>query len=467
MSCSNRRLSVSLLAVALIGAVAPARADSIEAALAATYASNPDLAAQRAAVRVSDEEVARALAGYRPSIIVDSSINRREIDDTRKAPSLPGGRSETDFTTTDKAASLGVSQPLFRGFRTSNAVKAAEANVLAARERLRAAENSTLLASVQAFMDVVRDRSVLALNINQVEVLRQQLKAAQDRFRVGEITRTDVAQSEARLAVATANRIAAEAALSVSEEAYRRAVGTMPTTLDEPQGLPAVPESEAAAVAAALNASPALQAARLAEQAADFTVAQAKGAVLPSVQANAGVNYTSGDSAFGSATSLATSNRVVKSVGASLSVPLFQGGGEYAEVRRQQQLRSQRQQDTLSIERQVTESAGNAWEQLRAARAGIEASQSAVRAGEIALEGVRQEQMVGSRTTLDVLDAEQELLDSRVTLVRARRNEVVAAYGLLASIGQLTAADLKLAVELYDPTQHYQRTRDRWIGWED
>jgi outer membrane protein len=464
-------MSYRIHLLAMTGALAllanPAWAESLEEALASAYQSSPDLAAQQAAVRATDEDVSRALAGYRPTVTSDASLNRREIDDTRKADTLPGGRTETDYTTTDKAGSLGVTQPLFRGFRTSNSVKAADANVLAARERLRGTENATLLSSVQAFMDVVRDRAVLALNTNQVAVLRQQLKAAQDRFRVGEITRTDVAQSEARLAVSTANRIAAEATLAVSEEAYRRAIGRAPGTLDEPQGLPVVPESQDAAVEAALRSNPQLAAARLSEQVAGHNVATAKGAVLPSVQANAGVNISSGDTAFGSATSLATSNRTVKTVGASISIPLFQGGSEYSEVRRQQQLRSQRQQEILVAERDVIESARNAWEQLRSARAGIEASQSAVRANEIALEGVRQEQIVGSRTTLDVLDAEQELLDSRVTLVRARRNEVVAAYGLLAATGQLTAADLKLAVELYDPTQHYQRTRGRWVGWDD
>jgi len=451
---------VLLMASAMMAfASSPAAAESLAEALAQAYTSNPDLAAQRAALRAVDEDVAAAVSGYRPSLSGQASIDR--VDDNVSSGS-----------NTSKAASASVNQPVFRGFRTRNSVRAADSQVLAQRERLRTSEQQVLLNAVTAYMDVVRDEAVLRLNQNQVEVLQRQLEANRDRFEVGELTRTDVAQSEARLSTAISNRTAAEATLTASREAYRRVIGQLPGSLDASPELPALPPTADEAIAVATEESPILLAARYAEQAQRYNVSVNKGAVLPSVDATAGVSWrqdgfsrTGLDNDF-PGTVTGGRDRTSASVGATLTVPLYQGGSEYAAVRRAQQVQSQRVLEIASAERQVTESARNAWEQLRTARSTIQSASEAVRAGEIALEGVTQEQMVGSRTILDVLDAQQELLNARVSLVRAQRDQYVAAYTLLGAMGRLTAEDLGLPVEVYDPTEHYKRTRGRLIGWD-
>jgi len=361
---------------------------------------------------------------------------------------------------------------LFRGFRTVNSVRAADSQVLAERERLRNAEQQVLLNAVIAYMDVVRDEAVLRLNQNQVEVLQRQLEANRDRFEVGELTRTDVAQSEARLSLAISNRTAAEAALTASREAYRRVVGQLPGALDASPEIPPLPPTAEEAIAIALEQSPVLLAARYDEQAQRYNVAVNKGAVLPSVNASAGVTWRQNGfnrTQIGNTIPTAVNgdrDQTIATVGATLTVPLYQSGSEYAAVRRAQQIQSQRVLQIASAERSVTESAQNAWEQLRTARSTIQSATEAVRANEIALEGVTQEQEVGSRTILDVLDAQQELLNARVQLVQAQRDQYVAAYTLLASMGRLTAGDLGLPVDIYDPTDHYKKTRGRLFGWD-
>lgn len=452
---------VLLLASAMLAlAHAPASAETLVEAMAKAYTSNPDLAAQRAALRAIDEDVAAAVSGYRPTISGQAAIDRSDTS----------GSSGNDVTT--KSASASITQPLFRGFRTRNSVRAADSQVLAQRERLRASEQQILQQVVTAYMDVVRDEAVLRLNQNQVEVLQRHLDANRDRFEVGELTRTDVAQSEARLSSAISDRTAAEAALTASREAYRRVVGQLPGTLEASPALPTLPPTAEEAIAIAVENSPTLLAARYAEQAQRYTVAVNKGSVLPSVSASAGVTWRDNGASRGGidsdfpGTVFSSRDRTTTSIGATLTVPLYQSGSEYAAVRRAQQIQSQRMLEIASAERQVTEATRNAWEQLRTAQATIRSATEAVRASEIALEGVTQEQMVGARTILDVLNAQQELLNARVALVRAQRDQYVAAYALLAAMGRLTAQDLGLPVEIYDPTEHYEKARGRLIGWD-
>lgn len=451
---------VLLMASAMLAfAHAPASAETLAEAMAKAYTSNPDLAAQRAALRAVDEDVAAAVSGYRPNLSSQAAIDRAD----------EGGTSGDAVTA--KSASATVSQPLFRGFRTRNSVRAADSQVLAQRERLRTSEQQILQQVVTAYMDVVRDEAVLRLNQNQVEVLQRELAANRDRFEVGELTLTDVAQSEARLSLAISDRTAAEGALTASREAYRRVVGQLPGSLDASPEVPMLPPTAEEAIAIAVEESPVLLAARFEEQAQRYNVAVNKGAVLPSVNATAGVTWRDNGYSRGvidndfPGTVIGGSDRTSTSVGATLSVPFYQGGAEYAAVRRAQQIQSQRVLEIASAERQVTEETRNAWEALRTARATIQSASEAVRANEIALEGVTQEQLVGSRTILDVLDAQQELLNTRVSLVRAQRDQYVAAFSLLAAMGRLTAEDLGLPVEVYDPTQYYKRARGRLIGW--
>ncbi len=430
-----------------------ATAETLNEALAMAYDTNPELAAQRANLRTVDEEIAIAKSGYRPQAGATVGVNRTTTD-----PS--GGGS---FGSTNQSYDLSVSQPLFRGNRTTNSVKSADNTIMASREQLRSTEQTVLFNAASAYMDVIRDMAVLKLNQNQVDVLRRQLQATKDRFRVGELTRTDVAQSEARLSRADSQRIAAEGQLNISRDAYSRVVGQEPGSLARP-GLPSLPPTLDEAVAIATKENPQLLAAQYVEKASQYDVKTAKGAVLPSADATAGVSRTDrsnlGNQLFGSAASN-TAN-----VGARVTIPLYQSGAEYARVRQAKQRASQRQIEISVAERQVVERARNAWAQHLTANANIQAQQAAVRANEVAAEGVRQEQTVGSRTILDVLDAEQELLNARVQLVLAERDASVASYGVLASIGRLDVKSLDLKVDAYDPTRHYENVKDKWFGWE-
>jgi outer membrane protein len=436
-----------ILAAVSMLSLSSASAETLQDALVAAYNSNPQLQAERAALRGTDEDVASAKSGFRPSVSSQASTDTGFLD--------------TDGTT--YATGVTVQQNLFRGGRTRNSVNAAEFGVKIGREQLRNAENTVFLETASAYMNVVRDQSVLELNENQVKVLQRQLKAAQDRFRVGDGTRTDVAQAEARVARAISGRTSAQGGLTVSRESYRRVVGQLPGTLARPAALPAVPKTVDEAVDVGIQNSPQVQAARFLEKAAASQVVVAKGAVLPSATADLGVNYRNQPEVFAGA---GRSKVTAGTVGATLNVPFFQSGAEYAAVRKAQQLRSQRMIEIATAERAVVERVRGAWAQLETASSSITSSHAAVNANEIALQGVKMEQTVGSRTVLDVLDAEQELLTSQVDLVRAERDETVAAYGVLAATGQLDTQGLALPVERYNPDDHYNKAKGRWFGWD-
>lgn len=443
---------VSLGALTLSG---PASADSLEEALAAAYASNPTLEASRAALRALDETVSQARGGYRPSVEATGSIAR---SNTKQNSNFAGQPNVTDETLTSKVGSVALVQPVFRGFRTVNEVSQAKNEVFAGRAELTRTEQDVLLQAATAYMGVIRDEAILELNRNNVQVLNRQLEASQDRFRVGEITRTDVAQSEARLARAISERTRAEAALTASRVAYNRVVGRMPGTLTYPAELPSVPETEAAALEIALAENPTLNAARFNDKAADYAVAAAKGGFMPEVNIRAEYRREWDTSVF-------VDEVERKQIVAELRIPIYQAGVQSSAVRQARQLNSQRRLEVIEAERLVTEGVRNAWESLREAQSRILSDESQVRANEIALEGVRQEAAVGSRTTLDVLDAEQELLDSRVSLTAAQHDEAVATYQLLAAIGRLTARDLRLPVTYYDPARNYSDVGGRFYGW--
>ena len=335
---------------------------------------------------------------------------------------------------------------------------------MANRAQLTFVEQRVLLETVTAYMNLVRDEAVVELNQNQVDVLKRQLQASQDRFRVGEITRTDVAQSEARLAGAEANLIRAEATLAASREEYRRIVGDIPGSVTEPLAVPALPASMDDALNIALNENPAILIAQFNADAADYGVKRNMGTMLPTVNAFANYNKFDGTNSFGALS--VDVDQSSTSVGVSVTVPLYQGGAEYSAIRQAKHLKNQRRIEIISAERQTRSNLRSAWEQYRAAVSSIASTKSQVEANEIALDGVRQEATVGSRTTLDVLDAEQELLDSRVNLVRARRDEFVAAYTLLAATGRLTARGLALDVNIYNPADNYDDVNMKPFGWD-
>jgi outer membrane protein len=448
-----RRVITGFASLMVIAVCSATYAETLQEALATAYNNNPELAAQRAALRAQDEEASIARSGYRPQASITASGSQNVVD----------ANGQSADGTFNQNYSGQISQPLYRGGRTGNSVRAADRSIFATREQLRGVEQSIMLATVSAYSDVIRDQAVVALNQNQVDVLRQQLRATRDRFRVGELTRTDVAQSEARVARSESNRVAADGQLTRSREAYRRVVGVEPGTLVT-AGLPAIPPTLDDAIAAATKDSPLITAARLTEESSRYQVEAAKGAVYPSADAVGGItrNEISGASNVFSSRSSTSAN-----IGARVTIPLYQSGAEYARARQAKQVQSQRMIQIAVAERQVVEQVRNAWAGLKTAQGSIEATQAAVKANEIALEGVRQEQTVGSRTILDVLDAEQELLLTRVNLVQAQRDEIVAAHGVRAAVGQLDAKALALPVDVYDPARHYENVKDKWFGWDD
>ncbi|MEN6543141.1 TolC family outer membrane protein [Parvibaculum sp.] len=464
----KRSLGASVKLMALGGAsalaltvMAPfASAENLVDALSAAYQSNPDLQSQRAQQRATDEQVPQALAGWRPTVTAQGTYAATRSRANLKAPA----GASLDANSRPLTGSVTLSENLFAGGRTVNSTAQAEHVVEAGQNSLLSAEQATLLNAVAAYMNVIRDQGVVDLNKNNVEVLKRQLEQTQDRFRVGELTRTDVAQSEARLSGAKTGLRQAEAQLTASRASYEKIVGHGPADLVKPAAVANLPQSEDQARAYAERNNPDLKAARASEAASRAAVSVAKGALLPTFDVQAQYQYARdpSSSALSSATVRTSDESSIMGV---LTIPLYQSGAEYSKVRAAKEQASAALMQIASVQRLVDEAVRDAWEQLLAARSNIVSSQEQVKANEIALEGVKQEEQVGSQTTLDVLNAEQELLNARVTLVSAERDEVVASYNLLAATGQLTARQLQLPVKYYDPQVNADEVRDKWIGF--
>lgn len=445
---------IALAAIACALAGGAARADTLKDAMAMAYASNPQLLEQRAYLRSVDQGVAEALSGWRPTV----NLNADASSVHRSGYSVNGDGQPSSWRQ-ERGASVSVSQPLFQGFGTVNAVDQAENSVLAERERLRSVEQGVMLDVVTAYVDVWRDLAVVELNTNNEQVLQRQLDASRDRFQVGEITRTDVAQSEARLSQARAGRVAAEGNLQVSRATYQRVVGKPPEDVERVPPTEALPRTLDPLVAEALGGNPDVRAAAHTVDVRESAVAVVRAELLPDVKAVASVGQ------FWDQTT-SSDESTVYSVGAQMTVPLYEAGGTYARMRAAKDQAAQSRKALERVRRQVVENATAAWESLTSARAQIVAYREEIRASEIALEGVRRESEVGSRTVLDVLDAEQELLNARVNLVQAQRNEALASYQVQVALGRLTAADMGLDTPLYDPATHYREASGKWIGGE-
>lgn len=429
----------------------PAWGQTLEETLVRSYESNPTLAAERANLRAANEQIAQALSGYRPTIQATGSIGI-ERDDTR---SVTGAKNEE----TINPASIGIEivQPLYRGGRTQASVRQAENAVQAARASYTDVEQQVLLNAVIAYMNVVREQAVLDLARNNEEVLRRQLQASRDRFEVGEITRTDVSQAESRLAGAIASRIEAEGALSAARATYERVIGVPPGELQAPNPTLMLPTSLEEAILLAEQNSPAVIAQSFNEQAASAGVDVVRGELLPEIS-------VAGQIAHNREPTVNIDRSDSASIVAQVVIPLYQAGAVSSRVREARHSANAERIRVTEARRQAIEQAIQAWEGLQTSRASIESLTSQIRSAEIALEGVQQEAFVGSRTVLDVLDAEQELLDARVSLVQAQRDETVAAFQLLAAVGELTARNLNLPVEYYDFDPDYDRARRSWWG---
>lgn len=458
-----RLAQVQTKAPAAVSAAAPMRETlprTLTEALAATYANQPALQAERAKLRATDENVPQALAGWRPTVVLGSTVGYGDgMSRTYSGTAHTILNAQTDRLVGTAQAT--VTQNLYTGGKTQANVNRAKNQVMGERALLLAQEQTSFTNAVNAYIGVIQARQLLELNANNEQVLAKQLQATNDRFRVGEITRTDVAQAEAALASARSQRQTADANLQTARGTFRQVIGyDAPADLIAPQplDLPVHNESEASAVASINN--PNVISALFNDAAAKDAVDVAFAALLPQVSVQ-GQTFQQNNS--GGRGSTANGYQVV----AQLSVPVYQGGQEYSAVRqaRQNQQQSQRQVD--DARRTAVQNAVQAWATLVGARAAADSTRSAIRANEIALEGVEREAIVGSRTTLDVLNAQQALLNSRTTLVQNLAQLVTASFQVAAAIGRLTARDMHLPVALYDETAYYNAVRDRWIGLGD
>lgn len=453
-------LTTALLAPSALSGLAPAAwGQSLPDALAQAYSNNPALLAARANLRAVDENVPQALAGWRPTVSISSSAGILD-GSARQRPRGSPGAIYGDADRQVYSNSITVTQPVFRGGRTVAGTRRAENQVLAQRARLLTTEQQVMSDTVSSYVNVIRDQELLRLNINNEQVLTEQLRATNERFRVGEITRTDVAQAESRLAGARSNRAQAEGNLQISRSIFQRLVGLAPQNLVAPQPLrPPVRSAQDAAQTAAQN-NPSVVALLFEEAGARDNINLQMATLLP--QVNVSSQTFRNDGATTASTRL-TGTQLT----ASLSVPIYQGGAEYALVRQARQSAQQARQQVDDQRRTVGQAATQAWEQLQSSKAQVDSVRAQIRAAEIALDGVQREAIVGSRTTLDVLNAEQELLNARTSLVQALSTVVSQSYALAATIGRLTASDLGLAVEPYDMRAYYNEVRNRWVGLGD
>lgn len=448
-----------LLAMTIVGT--PASADTLREALAKAYRSNPTLTGARAQQRATDESVPIARARGLPSVNATGSYTENVIV------------SALNFTSPARSANAGVNLtvPIYAGGAVRNSIKAADARVSAGQATLRDTEATLFSNVVAAYMDVIRDQAIVSLNLRNLRVLTVNLEATRDRFQVGDLTRTDVAQSQARLSEARSQLESAQAQLINSRETYVRLVGDPAINLEPPPPLPNLPTSPDTAVTVALDNNPALLAAQRRRDATRFDTSVARAGRLPTISAISGYNYSNYLGSLTSGVPGIATTQVNKSaqVGVQLNVPLYQGGLPTAQVRQAQALESQSIEQTIEVERNIVAQTRASYASWRASNEVIVSSQSAVDANTLSLEGVRAENSVGNRTILEILNAEQELLNSQVNLVSARRNSYVAGFSLLAAMGQAEARDLGLdAGTLYDPTVNYRRVRnDIWDFHDD
>ena len=451
--------AVSVLLLACMGPM-PALADTIEAALVRAYQNNPQLNSQRAQVRFTDENVPQALSGYRPKVAITASAGTQYTDTLSNAGGTANQLVSTPIHGVNAPRSVGatITQNVFNGQQTANRTRAAESQVSGAREGLRVLEQSVLLSAATIYMDYLRDSAIVEVQKSNVRVLEQTLKQTRDRFNVGEVTRTDVAQSEAQLAAGKTQLLTAEANLVTTKSNFRRIIGNEPEALAP--GSPVdrfLPVSLPSAVELGLIENQNVTAAMFGIDVSYLQVKVNEGALLPTVNLVASVQQ-----------SYESTLLIYRSFGASavaqLNVPVYQGGAEYSLIRQSKETLAQQRLNLEQVRDQTRANVVTAWGQLVAGKAQVQSAQSQVTASEIALNGVREEAKAGQRTTLDVLNAQQALVNARVALVTAQHDRVVASYSVLNTVGRLSPQVLKLPTTTYDPSVHYHQVRDSWLG---
>ncbi|HEU0218987.1 MAG TPA: TolC family outer membrane protein [Stellaceae bacterium] len=449
------RLAIGLAAVALSATVGAgsAAAQTLTEALSSAYTSNPQLLAQRALLRQTDEDVPQALSNWRPTVTFtgQGGINRGAIN---------AGRGDVYSTFETRQFDLRLTQPVYRGGRTEAQTRQAINLVQSTRAQTFAVETTVFQAVAQAFFDVFRDQTLVEVNKNNENVLKKQLDATRDRFRVGEVTRTDVAQAESSLAQATANRIASEGQLEVSRAAYTHAVGHPPGRLLLAKERPVLPASRDEALALAATNNPNVISANFAEAAARDNVDVVRGQLLPQISIIGDLNRSVAPSL-----TLKGSREDTASAVLQMTMPLYEGGAIYSQTRAAEQTVGQRRSQVDDARRLAVQNATQAWETLMSARAAVASFGAAVKAAQIALEGTQQEALVGSRTVLDVLISEQQLFTTQSQLTQAQHDAAVAEFNVAAAIGRLVAPELKLPVQLYDMDKHYFGVKDKLFGF--
>ncbi len=444
-------LSLGLAALASGAAPGVVRAETLESALAKAYAASPTANAQRANVRSVDENVPRALAAARPRVTAtaDAGLNFTEARSMGQSASVLTG---------PRGFGVQAEQNIFNGNRTTNSVRQAESQILSSREQLRVTVQNVLFDAATAYMNVLQTTAILNLRRNNVEVLEEQLRQTRDRFQVGEITRTDVAQSESRLALARADASGAESDLRTAIARFRQIVGVQPRQLAPGRPIDRlIPGTLDVALRIGLTENPNIISAQHLFDQAELTVKVVEGELLPTLglQSSASQRYdsqSSGDSRFNA------------QIVAQLTVPIYQGGEVSARIRQAKEIAGQRRIEVEIARDTVRADVISSWGTLEAAKSQITAAQAQVAAAETALTGVREEARVGQRTTLDVLNAQQELLNARVNLITAQRDRVVASYAVVQAMGRLDAGRLNLASGRYDPKVHYDQVKGLWYG---
>jgi len=453
-----RALLLAMAALATIGAGARVgQAETLSGALVKAYVTNPVINSQRATVRQTDEGVPTANAGYLPKISAFGNDAVAHIAGTEVFPGQPPLNYATGAFPRGYGAQL--QETLFDGYQTINRIRSAESQVLGAREQLRNTEQNTLLTGVTAYMDVLRDTALLELQRNNVLVLQEQLRETRDRFTVGEVTRTDVAQAEASLSSAQSTELSAEATLEASIARYRQTIGDEPKMLAPAKPIVRpLPKTLPESISISQVEHPAIVAQLHGVDAALLSVKIAEGALAPSVGLTASVskNYDLNN--------IPGNRAAVGEIMGQVTIPIYQGGAEYASIRQSKESLSVQELTADSTRDQIRQNVVSAWGLNQAAVGVVRAARAAVAANEVALAGVREEAKVGQRTTLDVLNAQQSLLQSRSNLVSAEHDQVVNSYSLLSQIGRLNVPTLGLAVAEYDPRVHFDQVKNKWIG---
>jgi outer membrane protein len=467
---SVRRIAnLASIAGVVVGLTAVStQAQTLTDALAEAYNTNPQLLAQRALLRATDEQVPQALSFWRPQVTFTGQVglNTSALQTPPVSPSLNGlgqivsSSDRRHIITRPDLVEFQAIEPVYRGGRTVAQTRQAINTVESTRAQTLAVETSVFQAVAMAYLDVVRDQALVEVDRNNVEVLRKQLEATQDRFRVGEVTRTDVAQAEAALAQAQGTLVTQQGTLEISRAEYVRAVGHPPGRLMLPRERPVLPATREEALSLATNNNFSVISAKFAELAARDNIDVVRGQLLPQISVVGTLDRSYDQSATFKGALLNSAQ-----ITAQLTMPLYEGGAIYSQTRQAQQTVGQRRSQVDDARRAAVQTAAQFWSTLQAARASISSFAAAVRAAQIALEGTQQEALVGTRTVLDVLIQNQTLLQTQSQLVTAQHDAALAEFNLASAVGRLIAPELNLPVRLYDMEQHYREVKDKWIGF--